>query len=221
MTKDLRVIIVGGGLVGYHTAELLDNRGHDTVIVEQDKDRCQFLSDQYVASVIDGDGTRPSVLRQAQPERSDVIASMIGDRAGTNIGICMTAQRLAPDIHTVARIDHGEEGEYEEMVDAIVYPEELAAHTAANEIIQVSDGGVRTIEEFSEHLELLDITVTEEAPAANKPLSEVRFPRGSQIIQREGQREMAHGETVLEPEAQFLVATTSEASSELIQLLRG
>lgn len=87
MSKNLRVIVVGGGHVGYHAAELLDNRGHDVVVVEQDSERCEFIQDGYVATVIEGDGTRPSVLKQAQPERSDVIASLIGTGVGTNIGI--------------------------------------------------------------------------------------------------------------------------------------
>jgi trk system potassium uptake protein TrkA len=37
-SKDLRIVIVGGGHVGYHTAERLSNRGHDIVIIEKDED---------------------------------------------------------------------------------------------------------------------------------------------------------------------------------------
>ncbi|MFB6361828.1 MAG: TrkA family potassium uptake protein [Halobacteriales archaeon] len=221
MSVDLRAIIVGGGHVGYHMAELLDSRGHDVVIIEADKERCRFLNDQYVATVIEGDATRPSVLRQAQPERSDVIASMIGDSVGTNIFICSTAESMNPDIDTVARIDQGDQEEYEDMVDGVIFPEELAAHSAANEVIQVCGGGVRTIEEFSEHLELLEIEVTEESPAANKRFDEIGFPRGSVIIQRRDDKELATGETVLAPGVRYLVAVNPEASNELMRLMRG
>jgi trk system potassium uptake protein TrkA len=31
MSKDLRIVIVGGGPVGYHTAQRLDNRGGATI----------------------------------------------------------------------------------------------------------------------------------------------------------------------------------------------
>lgn len=68
------------------------------------------------------------------------------------------------------------------MVDAVIFPEELAAHSAANEVIHVSGDGGRTIEEFSEHLELLEVEVSEDSPAANKPFSEIGFPPGSFII---------------------------------------
>jgi trk system potassium uptake protein TrkA len=99
----------------------------------------------------------------------------------TNVGICMTAQRIAADIKTVARIDHGEHEEFEQIVDAVVYPEELAAHTAANDIIDVSGGGVRTIEEVTDRLELIEIEIAERAPAAGKSLDAVSFPQGARV----------------------------------------
>ncbi|MDY6818740.1 MAG: NAD-binding protein [Halobacteriales archaeon] len=221
MSKDLRIVIVGGGHVGYHTAERLDNRGHDVVIVEKDEDRVEFLNEQYIASVIQGDGGRPSILRETQLERSDVIAALTSYGAMTNLGICMTAQRIAPEINTVARIDHGDDEEYEEMVDAAVYPEELAAHAAANDIIDVSDGGVRTIEEVSDELELIEIMVAEDAPAAGKTLSEVSFPRGAIVVaeQRTGQFPVA--DTVLEPGVQYILAVQASVTDEVIRLLRG
>ncbi|MFB6312276.1 MAG: NAD-binding protein, partial [Salinirussus sp.] len=148
------------------------------VIVERDADRCAELTDRYIASVIEGDATRPSVLRQADPEQSDVIASVIGD-TGTNIGVCAVATQLASDIHTVARIDHGETDDYGEVVDRVVFPEKLAAHVTTNEILDVSGGGVRTVEAVTDALELIEITVAEGAPAAGERLESVSFPRGA------------------------------------------
>ncbi|MFB6111751.1 MAG: TrkA family potassium uptake protein [Halobacteriaceae archaeon] len=221
MGNDLRVVIVGGGHVGYHTAERLANRGHDVVIIEKDEDRVGFLSDQYIASVIEGDGGRPSVLRQANLERTDVLAALTSYGAMTNLGICMTAQRITPDLRTVARIDHGDDEEYEEMVDAVVYPEELAAHAAANEVIDVSDGGVRTIEEINEDLELVEITVTEQAPAAGKTLEAVGLPRGAVVVADQRGGEFPGPDTVFEPGVQYILAVTTDVTDEVVRLLRG
>jgi trk system potassium uptake protein TrkA len=218
---DLRIVIVGGGHVGYHTAERLSNRGHDVVIVEKDRDRVEFLSDQYVATVIHGDGGRPSILRQADLERSDVLASLTTYGAMTNLGICMTGQRIAEDIRTVARIGHGDDEEYRELVDAVVYPEELAAHTAANQVIKVSDGGVRTIEEVTEDLELVEITVTETAPVTGKSLEEVALPRGSVVVADKMGGQFPGPETVFEPGGTYILAVKSDVTDEIIQLLRG
>ncbi len=221
MSKDLRIVIVGGGRVGYHTAQRLDNRGHDLVIIEKDDDRVQFLSDQYIASVIHGDGGRPSVLREAQLERSDVIAGLTSYGAMTNVGICMTAQRIAPEIETVARIDHGEHEEFEEIVDAVVYPEELAAHAAANDIIDVSGGGVRTIEEITDRLELIEIEVAEGAPAAGKSLEAVSFPRGAVVVAEQHTGAFPGSDMVLEPGVQYILAVQTDVTDEVVRLLRG
>ncbi|MFB6242487.1 MAG: TrkA family potassium uptake protein [Halobaculum sp.] len=221
MSKDLRIVIVGGGRVGYHTAQRLHNRGHDLVIVEKDDDRVEFLSNQYIGSVIHGDGGRPSVLREAQLERSDVVAGLTSYGAMTNVGICMTAQRIAPNIKTVARIDHGEHEEFEEIVDAVVYPEELAAHAAANDIIDVSGGGVRTIEEITDRLELVEIEVTERAPAAGKSLAAVSFPRGAVVVVKQDTGVFPGPDMVLEPGVQYILAVQTDVTDEVIRLLRG
>lgn len=221
MKRDLRVIIVGGGHVGFHAAEHLDRRGHDVVIVEKDRQRCKYLNDQYVAKLIEGDATRPSILKQTQPERGDIIASLIGDATGTNIGICMTAKQLAPDIGTIARVDHGYDEDYGDLVDATVFPEKLAAHATTNQVMDVAGGGVRTIEEVSESIELLEIEVTSDAPFANKDFSEIRFPAGSLVIQCKGEDHLASGDTTLVPGKRYIVATNPEVSDELVRLMRG
>lgn len=221
MSQDLRVVIVGGGHVGFHTADHLDRRGHDVVIVESDPDRCAWLNDQYVATVIEGDATHPSILEQAQPERSDVVASLIGDATGTNIGICKTAEELAPGIKTLARVDHDAGHEYEGMVDATVFPEKLAAHVAANHVFAITGGGVRTIEEVTDDLELIEIEVTADAPAAGKAFREIRFPDGSLVIQHEGDDRLASGDTVLTAGERYIVATKPDSADELVRLMRG
>ncbi|SDX76179.1 potassium channel family protein [Halobellus clavatus] len=219
--NDLRVVIVGGKHVGYHTARRLDNRGHDVVIIEKDEDRADFLSDQYIASVIHGDGGRPSILRQADLARSDVLASLTSYGAMTNLGICMTGQRIAPDIRTVARIDHGDDEEYEEMVDAVVYPEELAAYAAANEVIKISDGGVRTIEEITDDLELMEITVSENAPVAGKTLEAVSLPRGAVVVADNESDQFPGPDTVFEPGRAYILAVRTGVTDEVVRLLRG
>ncbi|MFB6228866.1 MAG: TrkA family potassium uptake protein [Halobacteriales archaeon] len=221
MSKDLRIVVVGGEHVGYHTAERLANRGHDITIIEKDEDRVRFLNDQYIATVIQGDGGRPSVLREAKLERADVVTALTEYGAMTNLGICMTAQRIAPGVKTVARIDHGDDEEYEQMVDAVVYPEELAAHAAANEVIEVSGGGVRTIEEITNDLELIQIEVAPEAPAAGKRLESIGFPRGAVVVAERPSGEFPGPEMMLEPGCQYVLAVQTAVTDEVVRLLRG
>jgi len=214
-------VIVGGHHVGYHAARQLSERGHDVVVVEKDPERVAFLSDQYDATVIHGDGGRRSVLQQAGLDRSDVIAALTGYGAMTNIGICAMATEIEPDIGTVARIDHGDRDEYDGLVDRVVYPEELAAHAATNEILHVAGGGVQTIEEVTGDLALLELTVAGDAPVADRELRDVAFPRGSVVVAGRDSNQLPGPEMVLEPGYRYLVAVRAGISDEVVRLFRG
>ena len=219
MNGDLRVVIVGGQHVGFHAAKQLAGHGHDVTIVEKDERRVEYLSDQYVATVIQGDGGRPEVLRQADLDRADVIAALTGYGAMTNVGICAVARSVEPRVKTVARIDHGESEEYD-VVDGVVYPERLAAYRATNEMMKVAGGGVRTLEQSVPGLELLAVTVAEGAPAAGERLADVSLPRGAVVIaDYESQR--VGPEMELRPGRRYLLGVQSDVSDEAVRLLRG
>lgn len=212
----IRVIIAGGGTVGLETAVLLSDRGHEIVLVEENPDRGSELLDAYVASVIDGDATRPSVLRQAQPERADVLAALTDDEA-SNFAICMAGQRMGSP-RTVMRVDGIEDDLHSEFVDGIVSPKLLGARQAANEI---TGAGVRTLESVAGDVEIVEITVDDGAPVAGKPLSEIRLPRGSLIIvDNEGNR-IGGPDTVLEAGNRYLIAVESDVIDEVVNLMRG
>ena len=221
MSTDLRVVIVGGQHVGYHAARHLSERGHDVVIIEKDRDRVAFLSDQYEATIIQGDGGRRSILEQAGLGRSDVLAALTGYGAMTNVGICTMAANIEPDIGTVARIDHGDKEEYTELVDQVVYPEELAAHAATNEIIHVAEGGVQTIEQVTADLSLFELTVAADAPVAGRDLSDVAFPRGAVVVAGRDSNQLPGPDMVLEPGFRYLIAAKAEVSDEIVRLFRG
>ncbi|MFB6267724.1 MAG: TrkA family potassium uptake protein [Halodesulfurarchaeum sp.] len=216
MTQDLRVIIAGGGAVGLRTAELLDDRGNDVVIVEPDPDRAARLSEEYVGTVIEGDAARPSILRQTQPERADVLAALTDDEA-TNFAACMAAQRMT-DVRTVMRVGQEPDDLYREYVDDIVFPERLGSRVAAN---LVTGPGVRTIEEVAGDVEILEIEVEEGAPAAGKELTDVRLPIGSLIVVDAGGNRIGGPETVLEAGASYIVAVETSVVDEVLNLLRG
>ncbi|MFW5983762.1 MAG: potassium channel family protein, partial [Halobacteria archaeon] len=103
MTGKLRIIIAGMGRVGYYAAKTLKEQGHELVVIEEDGDRCEEINDEYIATVIEGDTTRPSVLRQAGPEKADAIAALTNDMAA-NLAACMTAQKMNEGIRTVMRV---------------------------------------------------------------------------------------------------------------------
>ncbi len=213
----LDVIIAGGGRVGFQAAELLADRGEDVTIVERDPAICERITDAWVATVVEGDATYPGILEQAGVGSADVIAALTGE-TGMNLAVCMAARELAPGIRTVARIEEGGGEAYTRFVDGVVFPERAGARVAVDEIV---GEGVSRLGDADDDLEILRIVVAEDAPAAGRTLSSVRFPQGALVVSDEDGRRVARPDTVLTPGRQFVVAVEAGVADEVLNLLRG
>ena len=217
MPTNLRVVIAGGGEVGLRTARLLDDRGCTVVLVESDPERCAALSEEYVATVIEGDASRPGVLRQANLADSDVLAALTHHEP-TNFAVCQAARAMA-DLRTVMRVERDPDELYVEFVDGVVFPEHHGARVAANHI--VGGVGVRTIEEVTGDLEIMEVEVDDDAPAAGRRLDQVRLPRGSLIVSDAAGGRIGGPDTVLEAGDRYIVAVEAAVADEVLNLLRG
>ena len=90
----MRVAFVGAGEVTIRTAEFLIDKGHEVIIIEADKDKVDRLSEQLDCSFLNGDGSNPSILREVDPEDTDVLvaisnsdqANLIASLVGRSLG---------------------------------------------------------------------------------------------------------------------------------------
>jgi trk system potassium uptake protein TrkA len=217
MTRDLNVTIAGGGRVGFQTAELLASHGHDVTIVERDEDTCAAIAEEWTVTVIEGDATNPDVLAQTDVENADVVAALTGE-TGLNLAVCMAASEMSPGVRTVARIERSAGESYTRFVDAVVFPERAGARVAANEIV---GSDVQTIADVTGSLDIMLVRVVEDAPAAGKRLSEVRFPAGTLVISGDGGNAVARPDTTLTPGERYVVAVDPDVADEVMRLMRG
>ena len=217
MTSDLDIIIAGGGRVGFQTAEILADRGHNVTIIERDDRIVSDIADQWMATVIHGDATNPDIIEQAGVERADVIAALTGE-TGLNLAVCLAASELTPDIRTVARIDRTAGEAYTRFVDAVVFPERAGSRVAANEIL---GSDVQTLADVTGTLDIMLIRVAEGAPAAGKTLSDVRFPEGTLVVSDDNGERIARADTTLTPGSSYVIAVEPAVVDEVMNLLRG
>jgi trk system potassium uptake protein TrkA len=217
MSSDLDVIIAGGGRVGFQTAEILADRGHDVTIIERDERVVSDIADAWVATVITGDATNPGIIEQADVADADAIAALTGE-TGLNLAVCLAASELAPEIRTVARIDSAAAESYTRFVDAVLFPERAGARVAANEIC---GSDVQTLADVTGTLDIMLVRVEEGAPAAGKTLQEVRFPAGTLVVSDDEGRSIARPETTLTPGNRYVVAVEPDVVDEVMNLMRG
>lgn len=217
MTSTINVVIAGGGRVGFQTAELLSDQGHDVTVIEPDGDRCEVIANEYVATVIEGDASNPNVLQQADLGRADVVAGLTGE-AGLNLAVCLEAKQLATDVRTVVRIDDSSKTSYGRFVDAVTYPERAGARVATNEIL---GSDVQTLADVTGSLDVMQIRVAEGAPAAGKTLTDVRFPAGTLVVSDSDGTRIAGPDTELIAGSRYVVAVEPEVVEEVMNLMRG
>lgn len=90
----MRAVFLGAGSLATMTARVLMNRGHEVIIIEQDKDRIDALTDEFACGFIHGDGSKPAILRETDPrdvnflfcltgnDQINIIASLVGRSLG-------------------------------------------------------------------------------------------------------------------------------------------
>jgi len=75
----MRVVFIGAGELTTLTAQQLLKNNCDVVIIEKDKTRIDDLSNDLAAGFIHGDGSKPAILREADPTATDFLFALTGN----------------------------------------------------------------------------------------------------------------------------------------------
>lgn len=106
----MRAVFVGAGSLAAMTVRLILERGHEAVMIERNKDRIDALADELDCGFLHGDGSKPAVLREADPSATDILFCLTGDDQ-TNI-LASLAGRSVGYQRVVTKID---DPEYEHL----------------------------------------------------------------------------------------------------------
>jgi len=213
MADTEHVVIAGGGRVGHRVAQHFADRGRRVTVIDTDPAAAGPTS-QGVDYVM-GDATRPSVLREALAEETDVLGALT-DSEDTNLAVCMAAKQLRPGIRTVARIEEADGDEYTEYVDEVYFPERASVRAATNAI---AGSDVRSLEGVTGDLELLDVRVDYDAPAAGEVVEDA-LPEGSVVVARtDGDVAVQHA-TKLVAGRRYVVAADRDVVDEVLRQFR-
>mgnify|MGYP004527062471 CR=1 FL=1 len=101
----MKVIVVGGGKVGYYLSKTLLEHNHEPVIVEINKNKCAKLANELDIPVFSGDGTTSSVLSLAGIKDADALVSVTGQDQN-NLIACQLAKNNFKTPKTIARINN-------------------------------------------------------------------------------------------------------------------
>jgi len=172
----MRIIIVGGGEVGFYLAQRLSLEKHELTVIEMDIDKCEKIRNALDIMVIEGNGASQEVLKEAGIDETDMIIGASGADE-INIFACMIAAKYnvklkaarvrSPEYYSSNSIfKPGELG-----VDLFIHPEEevaeeilrLLMRATATEIIEFEKGKMLVV----------GIKLDKRCPYLNKQLKEM------------------------------------------------
>ena len=98
----MRIVFSGAGPMSVITARAMIKQGHDVIIIEVDKEKIDLLSDELDCSFVQGDASKPAILRQVGPKDCDFLFCLT-DSDQVNIitallGRSMGFKRVVPSI---------------------------------------------------------------------------------------------------------------------------
>jgi len=215
-----RVLIVGGGNVGFRLASLLEERSVHTKLIEKDRDRCNFLAEHLNNVIIlQGDGSDQELLQEENIQDMDVVITLTGDEE-TNILTSLLAKRMGA-MKTVTRIN---KLSYFPIMDAIGIEHVVSPRLSAiNTILQHIRRGkiLSAISIKGEEAEVLEAVALETSDIVGAPLKKIRFPKGVLVVAilRDKEVIIPTGDSVIHPNDHFIIFSTRESITEVEKAL--
>ncbi len=212
------VIIVGGGKVGYHLAKALRDDGHEVLVIEKDRARCEHLEAELGDIVLRGDGSEVAVMEKAGFNRADMVVAVTGDDED-NLVICQVAKVRFQTPRTIALVNDPKNAEIFHRLgidhtvnatDAILaqIEQELPVHALIH-LLSMRGGG----------LEMVEVRIPSQAAVAGHRLKDILLPQQSivaLIIEEDGSPKSPDPDTVLHPGDKVVVVTRRE-NEELLR----
>jgi trk system potassium uptake protein TrkA len=217
----MKVAIAGGGQVGTHIADDLVHMGHEVLIIERDGDVVARVAEDHLVTWWVGDACEVRTLQEAHLEAYDVLVAATGDDEDNLVVSLLGRQEFAvPKV--VARVNHPRnQWLFNESwgVDVSVSTPHLLT-SLVTEAVSVGSL-VRLLELEGGKVNIIEITLAEDTPAADKTLTELDLPRDATVVAviRQGHVVVPGGDTVLIPGDEVMVLVTAEAEAAVTAAL--
>ena len=218
----MRVIVVGAGEVGFHTAQRLAAEDHDVVVVDTRREALRAVEERLNVLSLEGNGAEARILEEADIRSCDLFIA-VTDVDEVNLVACLLAREYGVPVkiarvRSVAYTGHGAVLNAEKLgIELLINPLEavaqdlinIASHAAAVEVAEFADGRILFV----------GYPITPDNPVCGLTLAELgelrhMYPFVVAAITRRGRTIIPRGAEVIEPDDHvFLVLRRSDLPS--------
>ncbi|MBP5357478.1 MAG: Trk system potassium transporter TrkA [Clostridia bacterium] len=220
------VLIIGGGRISEYLAGALIETGMRVKIIEQNRERCEYLSEKFPrASIVCGDGCSKEVLVEEGIGVADCVASLTGsDEANILLSLFAKSQKVGK---IVTKINGDTFNDFEGALDlgTIVSPrtvlsEGLIRFTRSMQAPETS--GIRALYKIAnDRAEALAFSINEKSEVADKKIRDLKIKKGVLIASLIRGKEciFPDGDTVLRVGDEVLVVSAKYKFKQLKDIL--
>jgi len=203
----MRIIIVGGGVVGYSLAEHLLKDKHHLTLIETDPHLCRTISEKLDVQILNGSGSSPTLLKEAGLAQADMVLAVTPNDE-VNIVVCSIAAQYNVE-RRITRLRSKEFSETSDLVNlqnlgitSVIYPEQALV----NHILQFlqTPCAIESANFEGGNILMRGYRVTEKMELAYKTPREIRQLIAPDVVLfsalvRRGVGMIPNGETKIEP----------------------
>ena len=219
----MKVSIAGGGVVGRSIARDLVRNGHEVLIVESDSGVVSRHTDDPACRWYAGDACEVSTLQTSGFGEADVVVAATGDDEDNLVVSLLSKQEFAVP-RVIARVNHPKNSWlFNETwgVDVSVSTPHLITALVEE---AVSVGTLVRLLHFAEgKAGLVEVTLADESPAADRAISTLGMPRDSSVVAviRERRVVVPRGDTELAVGDEVIVLVTEDSEDAVRRILVG
>jgi trk system potassium uptake protein TrkA len=216
-----RVVIAGGGNIGFRLAKALENT-NQVKLIERGFEQARRISEDLEALVLHGDAADEELLLEENIDSADVFVA-VTNAEEANILSAMLAKRLGAR-KVLALINRPAYAELVEAgtIDIAISPKEitlgtLLAHVRRGDVVKVHSlrrGAAEAIEAIAHGTSL-------QSEVVGRTVEEIRLPRGAAInaIVRGDRVLMAHHDTLIEEDDHVILFVADRRQIDEVERL--
>jgi trk system potassium uptake protein len=208
----MRTVFIGAGEVSIETAKALVKKGQEVIIIETDKAKIDELSEKIDCSFLHGDGSRPDILREVNPEQTDFLFCLTGsDQANliaSLVGRSLGFKRVVPSIR---------DEQFEVVCNELGLKDTIIPSRTISRYLEDMVGGRKDVESstvLKHEARFFTFTAKEEDAVVVK---ELKLPADVRVVCYYREDKFAHAdeETTLRAGDEIVILTHSKYLGEL------
>ena len=219
-------IIVGGGTISYYLAHALLDMKIDVKIIEQNKNRCEHLSELLPdATIINGDGTNRSLLLEEGLSESESFVTLT-NLDEENVFLALFAKSIS-DAKLVAKVNRLE---FDDVIDSldigsVIYPKNITADYIL-QYVRATQNSIGSNVETLYHIldgnaEALEFAIREESAVTYIPLAELNLRKNLLVgcLNRNGRIRIPRGQDMIQVGDTVIIVTTHKGLRDITDIL--